>query len=210
MPKTQGYESHADMYDQWFDENPKLYQAEITAIKRLLPSGKGVEIGSGSGRFTQPLAIHTGIEPAKAMRTKSIAKGLNVIEGVAEALPLKDASFDFALFVTSTCFLDSPLKAYQEAYRVTKADGKIVVAFLERESELGQVYEQHKSESPFYCDATFYSYPEITAFLSQAGFGQFNTMQTVLTQTEKQNANDVLPGHDRGTFVVLSAEKIEQ
>ncbi len=208
MPKTQGYESHADMYDQWFEENAELYAAEISAIQKLLPAGKGLEIGAGSGRFTQPLNIHTGIEPAKAMREKSLALGLNVIEGTAENLPLKDNQFDFAIFVTSTCFLDNPLKAYQEAYRVTHTSGKIVVAYLERESELGQMYQAHKNDSPFYCDATFYTYAEITDFLSQAGFGHFQSVQTALPETDIQKPNEVLEGHDRGLFVVITAEKI--
>ncbi|WP_130537010.1 class I SAM-dependent methyltransferase [Thiomicrorhabdus indica] len=208
MPKTQGYESHADMYDQWFEENAELYAAEIAAIKKLLPAGKGVEIGAGSGRFTKPLNIHTGIEPAKAMREKSLAQGLNIIEGTAENLPLKDDQFDFAIFVTSTCFLDNPVKAYQEAHRVTHATGKILVAYLERESELGQIYQTHKNESPFYCDATFYTYAEITDFLTQAGFGNFKSVQTVLPETHSQQPNNILDGHDQGLFVVIYAEKI--
>ncbi|WP_321276715.1 class I SAM-dependent methyltransferase [Thiomicrorhabdus indica] len=208
MPKTQGYESHADMYDQWFEENAELYAAEIAAIKKLLPAGKGVEIGAGSGRFTKPLNIHTGIEPAKAMREKSLAQGLNIIEGTAENLPLKDHEFDFAIFVTSTCFLDNPVKAYQEAHRVTHATGKILVAYLERESELGQIYQIHKNESTFYCDATFYTYAEITDFLTQAGFGHFKSVQTVLPETHSQQPNNILDGHDQGLFVVIYAEKI--
>jgi len=208
MAKTQGYETHSDLYEQWFNDNQTLYQAEIQAVRALLPQGRGIEIGAGTGRFTQPLNIDTGIEPASAMREKSLAKGLNIIAGVAEALPIADAEYDFALFVTSTCFLDNPVKAYQEAHRVVKEKGQIVVAFLERESELGQMYEQHKAQSPFYCDATFYSYSEITDFLTQAGFGHFQTMQTVLPESEHHHSHDVLAGHDQGLFVVIRAEKL--
>ncbi|MDX1352384.1 MAG: class I SAM-dependent methyltransferase [Thiomicrorhabdus sp.] len=207
MPKTQGYESHATSYDEWFDENPEIYQAEIEAIKRLLPQGKGIEIGAGSGRFTAPLSIDTGIEPALAMREQAKSRGLSLIEGVAEKLPITDKQFDFAIFITSTCFLDNPLKAYQEAARVTKDNGKIVIAFLEKNSELGKVYEEHKADSPFYCDATFYSYEEIESFLTQAGYKNFKSMQTVLPEKESQKTNDILPGHEQGAFVVISAEK---
>jgi len=207
MPKIQGYESHAVEYDQWFTDNPQIRNAEIKAIKSLLPAGKGIEIGAGSGQFTQPLKIDTGIEPSSAMRELAKAKGLSLMDGVAENLPIEDAQFDFAIFITSTCFLDNPLKAYKEAARVTKKDGKILIAFLEKNSELGKVYEEHKADSPFYCDATFYSFADIESFLKQAGYKHFKSVQTVLPENELQQTNDILPGHDQGAFVVICAEK---
>ncbi len=207
MPKTKGYESHAEGYDQWFDENPDIYQAEIEAIKSVLPQGKGLEIGAGSGRFTAPLNIDTGVEPAAAMRLIAQQRGLNIISGVAEALPIEDQSFDFAVFITSTCFLDSPTIAYQEAARVLKPGGSIIIAFIEKNSELGKSYEKHKHENPFYCDATFYSYAEIQCFLEQAGFTHFQSVQTVLPENNSENkTNDIIPGHEQGAFVVVRAE----
>ncbi|WP_321326783.1 class I SAM-dependent methyltransferase [Thiomicrorhabdus sp.] len=207
MAKTKGYESHATTYDEWFDENPDIYQAEISAVKQLLPSGKGIEIGAGSGRFTAPLKIDTGIEPALAMREQAKLRGLSLIEGTAEQLPVADNEFDFAIFITSTCFLDDPLKAYQEAARVTKENGKIIIAFLEKNSELGKLYEAHKADSPFYCDATFYSYKQISGFLNDAGYKNLTSVQTVLPEHNNQKKHDILPGHDQGTFVVICAEK---
>ena len=208
MPKTKGYESHADAYDQWFDENPEIYQAEIKAIQSLLPDGKGIEIGAGSGRFTDPLNIDTGVEPAAAMREIATKRGLNIITGVAESLPIEDNSYDFAIFITSTCFLDNPAIAYQEAARVLKNKGSIIIAFLEKNSELGKVYEEHKHENPFYCDATFYSYSEIESYLKQAGFDEFQSVQTVLPESQfKYQTSDIIPGHDLGAFVVVKAEK---
>lgn len=207
MPNTQGYESHANEYEQWFEDNPEIYQAEIKAIKQLLPNGKGIEIGAGSGLFNAPLAIDTGIEPAKAMRDIASKRGLNFIEGVAESLPIEDKSYDFAAFITSSCFLDNPLIAYQEANRVLKDNGSILIAFLEKNSELGKVYEAHKHESPFYCDATFYSYQQITELLSQAGFSDFTSVQTVLPESKDHKVTDILEGHDSGAFVVVRADK---
>lgn len=207
MTKALGYETHVDQYDEWFDKNPETYQAEIDAIKQLLPAGKGLEIGAGSGRFTGPLKIDTGLEPAKAMRDAALERGIKMVEGVGEALPFEDGSYDFTAFITSTCFLESPLKAYKEAARVTKQNGAIIIAFLEKDSELGKRYEAHKQESPFYCNATFYSYSEITEFLTEAGFSNFNSVQTVLPPSSNKDTNTILPGHDLGTFVVVKAIK---
>lgn len=209
MPNTQGYEKHATEYEQWFEDNPDVYQAEINAIKRLQPKGTGVEIGSGTGRFTAPLKISLGIEPAKAMRKRAEERGVNAVHGVAENLPLEDQSYDYAMFITSTCFLDDPQQAYVEAARILKPKGSIVVAFLEKDSELGKIYEQHKHESPFYKDATFYSYAEVTDFLEKAGFSQFQSVQTVLPESAERRHTDILPGHELGTFVVVRAEKLD-
>ncbi|WP_028486968.1 class I SAM-dependent methyltransferase [Thiomicrorhabdus chilensis] len=207
MPKTKGYEAHAQHYDAWFDKNPDIYQAEIAAIKQLLPSGKGIEIGAGSGRFTQPLEIDTGVEPAEKMREIAQQRGLNVMAGVAEALPVDNDSYDFAIFVTSTCFLDDPQLAYEEAFRVVKKQGAIVIAFLEKNSELGKVYEEHKHNDPLFCDATFYSYAEIESMLKKAGFDHFKSMQTILPESKDHKPTDILVGHDSGAFVVVRADK---
>lgn len=208
MPNTQGYEANASSYDAWFDENPALYHAEIDALKRLIPQGKGLEIGAGSGRFTQPLRIHTGLEPADAMREIAIKRGLNMVKGVAEALPFEDNQFDFAVFVTSTCFLDQPEKAYQEAARVINDQGAIVIAYLEKNSEMGKLYEANKHNDPLFCDATFYSFNDICHFLKTAGFEIIESVQTVLPSSVKHAPTDILPGHDQGTFVVVKAQKI--
>lgn len=207
MPNTKGYEAHAQHYDDWFDKHPDIYQAEIDAITQLLPSGKGIEIGAGSGRFTQPLGIEAGIEPAEKMREIAQQRGLNVMAGVAEALPVENNTYDFAIFVTSTCFLDNPQLAYEEAFRVVKKQGSIVVAFLEKNSELGKSYEEHKHDDPLFCDATFYCYDEIESMLKKAGFGHFKSVQTILPESKDHKVTDILEGHDSGAFVVVRADK---
>ena len=59
MPKTDPFEKYTDAYDDWFARNPEAYQAELAAIRELLPSplGRGVEVGVGTGKFAVPLAV---------------------------------------------------------------------------------------------------------------------------------------------------------
>ena len=52
-------------YENWFEKHPEIYKAEIETIKTLLPKGKGMEVGVGSGKFAKPLGIKFGIEPSK-------------------------------------------------------------------------------------------------------------------------------------------------
>mgnify|MGYP006304620659 FL=1 len=107
MPRTEPFEKHPDKYEDWFEKNNAVYQSELQALKTLLPKGKKVvEIGVGSGRFAAPLNIRTGIEPSEQMRKLARKRGIDAREGLAENLPFDDSQFDFALMVTTICFLD--------------------------------------------------------------------------------------------------------
>ena len=60
------FDLFAQEYDRWFDENERIYQAEINALRRFISTaGKGIEIGAGTGRFSIPLAVDLGIEPSR-------------------------------------------------------------------------------------------------------------------------------------------------
>ncbi|HPU77474.1 MAG TPA: class I SAM-dependent methyltransferase, partial [Thermosynergistes sp.] len=88
MAKIAPFEAHRNRYEQWFEDNRFAYEAEIEAVRLLLPKGgKGLEVGVGTGRFAVPLGVFTGLEPSPAMAEIARAKGVNVVEGVAEALP---------------------------------------------------------------------------------------------------------------------------
>jgi len=46
MPKIQPFEEYATEYDDWFVKNKFVYEAELRAIRDLLPKrGTGLEIG---------------------------------------------------------------------------------------------------------------------------------------------------------------------
>lgn len=203
------YDANAQDYDLWFDTNPHAYQAELAAIKELLPQGKGLEIGAGGGRFTQPLGIAEGLEPSAQMRAVAAKRGLNFTAGFAENLPYADASFDFALFVTSICFVSDVNKSLSEATRVIKPTGKILIAFINKTSPLGQEYEKHKAASPYYKYATFYSANDLESRLQALGFKQFEYRQTLFADLSQDEVHPVKTGKDTGAFIVLAASKNE-
>ena len=147
------------------------YEQELKALRQFLPNeGKGVEIGAGTGRFSQPLGISLGVEPSKAMRDIAISRGVHTVAGTAESLPIDDGLYGYALFVTTVCFLDTPEIAFRETYRILKAGGFIIVGLIDRDSKLGRKYEEKKSESKFYKDANFHSVNEVQGDLKRAGF----------------------------------------
>lgn len=165
------FEGKAAGYDSWFDENPLLLEAEAEAIRQVMPEFQsGVEIGVGTGIFASRLGIGTGVDPSPDMGSWAERRGIRFIQGEAEALPLPDAAYDLALMATVDCFLTDPEAAFREVHRVLQPGGQFVIAFLDRETELGAQYEQFKMEDPIYRHATFHSAAEITALLERTGF----------------------------------------
>jgi len=175
----------------------------------MLPKhGLGIEIGVGTGRFAAPLGITTGVEPSRAMGAIARERGIRVIQGVAESLPIADAAFDFALMVTTLCFLDDVEASFRQAHRVLKEKGALILGFVDRDSHLGRSYLRHKTDSLFYREARFYSVGEVTGLLETAGFTKFVCIQTIFEEPHRIQAPDPARlGHGEGLFVVLRGTK---
>lgn len=203
---TNPFDEQAVEYDAWFEMHRDLYLAELAAVRSFIPaSGSGIDIGVGTGRFAGSLGIPLGVEPSPRMAALARQRGVEVIAGTAENLPLADNSFDFAIMVTVVCFLDDLTQAFQEAFRILKPNGTLVIGFIDRESELGRHYSEKKGLSRFYRDATFYSVGELEAFLTKADFFNFDYRQTLLPG--ETTGLTVRKGHGCGGFVVIQAHK---
>jgi len=206
MPKIEPFEKHSAMYDEWFKKNSDLYDAELEAIRLLIPppGAEGMEVGVGSGKFAAPLGIKIGVEPSDKMAAKARMLGINVYPGVAEGLPFSDGRFDFVLMVTTICFVDDVIKSFREAHRVLKPGGCIIVGFVDKESELGRQYADKRDKSEFYKDATFFSTQEVMGYLKKAGFGIAKIKQTLIPGELQETISD---GFGKGAFVVIKGVK---
>lgn len=208
--KIKAFEEFHAEYEQWFEDNRFIYLSELAAIKQLLPKYEsGVEIGSGTGRFSLPLGIKTGVDPSPQMRKIARAKGMNVLDGTAEQLPFKDKSLDLALMITTICFVDDPERSLLEINRVLKPNGSLILGFIDKSSPLGKIYQAKKDRSRFYKEAAFFSTKEIKGLLKKAGFSNLITVQTIFTPIEKiTSAEPVQKGHGQGSFIAIRAENI--
>lgn len=208
MAKCAPFEKEPVRYEQWFEENRFAYESELLAIKTQLPQGVGVEIGAGSARFAGPLGIKIGVEPSGRMRELARNRGVLMVDGVAERLPFLDRSFDFVLMVTVICFLDDVDAAFNEACRVLRPSGRLIIGLIDRESPLGKLYLERKDGSVFYRDASFYSTEEVLSRLEKAGFRGFKATQTIFHDLRGlKGAEPVRDGYGQGLFVVINAGK---
>ena len=209
MARIEPFENYSLRYEHWFEENEFVYRTELRAVKALLPSqGRGIEIGVGSGRFAAPLGIRLGIEPSDRMSELAKKRGIEVVKGVAENLPLKDAKLEFALMVTTICFVSDISKSFREAHRILKPNGSLIIGFVDKDSPIGESYLQHKDKSLFYNIATFYSVNEVIHHLTTAGFKDFTFVQTVFhSLPEIKSIEPMRNGYGNGSFVVVRARK---
>ncbi|OGX55188.1 MAG: methyltransferase type 11 [Omnitrophica WOR_2 bacterium RIFOXYB2_FULL_38_16] len=209
MNKIEIFEKYTAKYEDWFERNPWVYQSELKAIKQKLPEiGKGVEIGVGTGRFAKPLGIRIGIEPSKNMGVIARSNGIEVVNAKAEKLPFVDSKFDFVLMVTTVCFLDDIQAAFKEAFRATKAKGRIIIGFVDKDTNLGKAYQECKNNNVFYKFAKFYSVEQIVFYLKKAGYVKFEFSQTIFKDLSEINEEEVaIEGYGDGSFVVISAFK---
>lgn len=98
-------------------------------------SGRVVEVGAGSGvsfaHYPSSVSELIAIEPEPALRERArLAAGdapvpVHVLDGVAERLPLPDASMDAAVFAGVLCSVDDPGRVLQEARRVLRPGGEL-------------------------------------------------------------------------------------
>jgi len=183
MPKTEPFEKYPMEYEAWFERHPKVYEAELSAVRKLLPLFEnGIEIGVGSGRFALPFGIKKGVEPSAKMGEIAQSKGIEIINAVAEKLPFKRGLFDLALMVTTICF-------------------------VERDSAIGKAYEKNRKRSRFYQEAHFFSNQEVISLLQEVGFNDIESSQTLFGDTLENVETFVKEGVGEGAFVVIRAKK---
>jgi SAM-dependent methyltransferase len=203
------FENSAREYDEWFVRNEPAYRSELAAVKAFLPlSGRGLEIGVGTGRFAAPLGIEVGVEPARAMAAIARKRGIKVLEAYAEGLPFSDASFDFVLMVTVLCFLADPFRALREATRVLKPRGRLIIGMIDPDSPPGRAYEANKNKSKFYRQAKFHPVGQVLKWLEELHYADLKTCQTIFQDSVTVKVPPpVHEGHGEGVFVVIAGEK---
>jgi SAM-dependent methyltransferase len=97
--------------------------------------GRVIEVGSGDGRsfehYPPEVERLLAVEPdptaraAAAERARAAAFPINIVAGVAEALPTEDGSFDAAVVMGLLCSVPDPAAALRELRRVLAPGGEL-------------------------------------------------------------------------------------
>lgn len=204
------FNSYVKEYDSWYEKNKYAYFSEIKAIKKVIPKrGIGLEIGVGTGRFAGPLGITFGVDPSKKMLEIAKKRGVKTVLAKGEKLPFGDNKFDYILIAITLCFVDNPEQVIKEAKRVLKDKGKLIIAIVDKNSHLGEFYQQKKKQRHrFYKEAKFYSAREVIKMLEKYQFNRITSYQTIFHSLEKiKKIEQPKKGFGKGGFVVICGKK---
>jgi ubiquinone/menaquinone biosynthesis C-methylase UbiE len=178
IPSRSVFDKYAGDYDQWFDDNPIVYQAELRMLCGAVPGqGKGLEVGIGSGRFAAPLGIRHGIDPSPVLARMAKRRGIDVVLGEGEHLPYRTSSFNYVLMMTVICFLNGVPAAFNEAHRVIIPGGTLIAGFIEKDGETAGKYRHEKTKGRFLRFARFRTVEEVTRFFESAGFANVSVIR---------------------------------
>ncbi len=183
MKNPQIFDEYVELYDRWYDEHPRIYQSEVSALEHFVPwFGAGLEIGVGTARFAAPLHIEYGIDPSPQMVRIAARRQITAVIGRGESIPFCDQTFDFVLMATVICFVQDLERAIAESARVLKTQGSLILAFIDRDSPLGHEYQSDVESKGFFRHAKFHTLNEVRALLKGREFGQQEVIQTVFEE----------------------------
>jgi ubiquinone/menaquinone biosynthesis C-methylase UbiE len=123
------YDGLAEWYKQF---RPQLPEHELDALRRLLGPGTGrcLDLGCGTGVPTAAVAglgwSVVGIDVSADLLGVARARGLEVLEAPADALPFDDASFDAAVSIWTHTDIDDFPAALAEVARVLRPEAPFV------------------------------------------------------------------------------------
>ena len=105
------FNKYAKGYDEWYHKKrgSLIFESEVRAIEALKPEGFGVEVGVGTGVFASRLGVSLGVDPALEMIKIAKKRGVNVIQGLVEFLPIRSECLDYVLLIFTICFLKNPM-----------------------------------------------------------------------------------------------------
>jgi SAM-dependent methyltransferase len=134
-----------DSYEAWY-HTPRgrwIDGREFILLRKQIKTGnKGslLDVGYGTGYFSRRFArlclSVNGIDPDPVVLNFALQQGgdIHYLQGSALELPFPDNVFDYTIAVTSRCFVENPIQALREMWRVTRQS--LALGLLNRHSLL--------------------------------------------------------------------------
>jgi SAM-dependent methyltransferase len=156
------FPSVATRYESGRPDYPPAVVGAIAAELSVPPGGRVLDLAAGTGKLTRALVAGgydvVAVEPQPALREvlAEQAPGAEVLEGVAEAIPLADGSVDAITVADAFHWFDSA-RALPEMARVLRDRGGIAVITTGRDwreaswgKELAELITHTRPEHPFF------------------------------------------------------------
>lgn len=156
---AQGYASAADAYEKGRPDYPRGAIELLLDTLRIDAASTVLDLGAGTGKLTR-LLVPTGarllaLEPVEGMRRKLVqmVPSATVVDGVAEAIPLPEASVDAATAAQSFHWFHGDL-ALAEIHRVLRPRGRLALLWNVRDervewvARISRILDGHGRDAP--------------------------------------------------------------
>lgn len=203
----------ASSYDQYYQSEAgkaidKIEKELVFELIKNVPRSEMLELGCGTGHWTaffeengfDLTALDTSEEMLKFAKNRNLKA--KFIKANSENLKFTHQSFAFVSSITMLEFVENQQKVIDEAYRVLKPGGYLLLGQLLE----GSVIAKHKDNSETFKNAIFLSEEKLKNLLSKFGNLKFNTGVYQNSNFEitdnKENKGDSNP-----TFITVLAQK---
>ncbi len=161
-----GFARAADAYERGRAMFPADAVAAMLASTGAAPGVTLLELGAGTGKLTRSLtgsgARVIALEPVAEMRAKLAAgvPGAELLDAVAEAIPLADGSVDAVVVAQAYHWFD-PEAATAEVARVLRPGGAVALVWNRRDErvawmrELSRILDTRSGDAPRYRNGTW-------------------------------------------------------
>ncbi|WP_369373973.1 class I SAM-dependent methyltransferase [Promicromonospora sp. Populi] len=126
----------ADAYARFMGRYAERLADQFVDLVDAQPGRRALDVGCGPGAVTEQLSHRLGPDAVVAVdpsapfveAARSRCPGVDVREGVAEALPFDDDSVDLALAQLVVHFMTDPVAGLREMARVTRPGGSVAAS----------------------------------------------------------------------------------
>jgi len=224
LNNNQKFNQGAEDFEIWFKNNKNLFMTEFKALEKMITDPKNcISIGVGNGLLAKKLGIKKGVEPSHGMAELARKKGIEVIDGRAEKVPLETASTKQVLLGTILAYVDDKRKAVKEAYRILEKGGEVIISILPAESSFALLYRLVSIEGYYLNNISpEYPYPieflegtdwisteDLIVIMEEIGFKNLEFLQTLTKHPKYANeaVEEAVRGYKKGDYVVIKGVK---
>ena len=157
-------------------------RVEEMLLEELMDLSAGqqwIDLGCGTGTYSAMLASRgcrvVGVDESKSMLQRAMRKQSNAVStvdyllGNITQLPFASGTFDGALLQVTLEFVSAPGRVLEEALRVLKLRGRLVLGLIQGSGDWAKSYRVRALENPssVYKSAHFWTFPELVKLIGR-------------------------------------------